>query len=145
MRIEHSVIIQSDKNPKEALIARHPEGKISGNRKWEADHSVFIESSDFSQGELRLKDFADISISGSVASIESEDRSDDRPIIHWLPEKMCREAILFVPEGEIMREVHGLIENFELGVGEVYQFERMGFARVDYLDQDLVKLIWLHG
>ena len=140
-----SIIIQSDEKPKEALIARHPEGKIPGNRKWEADHSIFIQSSDFSQGALRLKDFADLSISGSVASIESEDRSDDRPIVHWLPEKMCREAILFVPEGEIMTEVNGLIEDFELRVGEVYQFERVGFARVDHIGQDLVKLIWLHG
>jgi hypothetical protein len=52
---------------------------------------------------------------------------------------------MFVPEGEEMRELVGLIEDFELRVGEVYQFERVGFARLDRIDNDVAELIWLHS
>jgi glutamyl-tRNA synthetase len=140
-----SVVIQSENKPNEANIARHPDGKISGMRRWEVDNQIFIQESDYIQGKLRLKDFADIEIIDSDAKIEGEPRSDDRPIIHWLSQKISREARMFVPEGEEMRELVGLIEDFELRVGEVYQFERVGFARLDRIDNDVAELIWLHS
>jgi glutamyl-tRNA synthetase len=139
------VVIQSENKPNEANIARHPDGKISGMRRWGVDNQIFIQESDYIQGKLRLKDFADIEINDSGAKIEGEPRSDDRPIIHWLSQKISREAIMFIPEGEEMRELVGLIEDFELRVGEVYQFERVGFARLDRIDNDVAELIWLHS
>jgi len=137
--------ISSDGYPDRARIAKHPEGKIPGTREWEVGRSIFIQESDYNQGKIRLKDFADIEISGSDAIIESEARSDERQIIHWLPEKMSRSARLFIPVGEKIREVGGMIEDLDLRVGEIYQFERLGFARIDCIEDDVVDIFWLHG
>jgi len=136
--------IQSEDCPFEAKIARHPDGAIPGMRVWDVEDFIFIQEEDYKQGKLRLKDFADIEITDSNAEIEGEGRSDDRPIIHWLPEKISREAKMFVPEGEEIREFVGVIEDFELRVGEVYQLERVGFARLDRINNGVVELVWLH-
>ena len=140
-----SVEIRGKDVSEKAKLARHPDGCISGEREWEIESPIFIQKSDKVNGKLRLKDFADINIIDSVAEIESEERTDDRQIIHWLPEKMSKDARLQIPNGEEISEVVGMIEDFELKVGEVYQFERVGFARIDLIDDDMVKLIWLHG
>ena len=114
-------------------------------RKWGVGKSILIQKDDLIQGKLRLKDFADIEIDGSIAEIEGGERSDDRPIIHWLPEEISRKAKMFVPEGEGARELTGMIEDFELRVGEVYQFERVGFARLDKINNEVAELVWLHN
>jgi len=137
--------IQSEDFPPEANIARHPDGAIPGMRTWGVENIIFIQQEDCKQGKLRLKDFADIEITGSNAEIEGEERSDGRPIIHWLPEKISREAKMFVPEGGGIRELVGVVEDFELSLGEVYQFERVGFARLDRINNGVVELVWLHG
>ena len=127
------------------MMARHPDGKIEGSRVWEVGMTVSIQDSDFVEGKLRLKDFADIIISGSSATIESVDRSDDRKIVHWIPEKLALEAILSVPDGEEISEVKGVLENFELTEGEVYQLERVGFARFEGIQGGIARLLWLHN
>ena len=137
--------IQSQDIPSEAKIAMHPDGEITGMRTWGVGNSIFIQRDDFTQGKLRLKDFADIEIVGSEAFLEGLGRSDDRPIIHWLPEEISRKAKMFVPEGNEMRELAGVIEDFELRAGEIYQFERVGFARLDRICEELVELVWLHS
>ena len=137
--------IQSRNPPSEAKIPRHPDGEIPGMREWGVEKSIFIPKEDFIQGKLRLKDYADIEISDNNAHIECIERSDERPIIHWLPEGASREAKMFVPaEGEMIEWV-GVIEDFELEVGEVYQFERVGFARIDRINNGALELVWLHG
>jgi hypothetical protein len=108
-------------------------------------NSILIQKDDLVQGKLRLKDFADIDIDGSNAVIEGGERSDDRPIVHWLPEEISRKARMFVPEGERGRELVGVIEDFELIVGEVYQFERVGFARLEKINEEVAELVWLHN
>ena len=138
------VRIQSNLPSKETLIPKHPEGSIQGSRIWKNDSIVFIQSSDLTSGKLRFKDFADIEISGLDAEIECEDRSDDRKIVHWLPKKMSRRAILTVPEEELLKEVYGLVEDFELEVGAIYQFERVGFAKIESINKEGVRLLWLH-
>jgi glutamyl-tRNA synthetase len=137
--------IQSQDESPEASIPRHPEGAIPGTRKWGVGNHIFIQEEDFTEGKLRLKDFADIEIEGSNAEIEGFDRSDGRPIIHWLPEGIARRAKMFVPEGEEIRELEGVIEDFELCLGDVYQFERFGFAKIERIDSEVVELVWLHG
>ena len=52
---------------------------------------------------------------------------------------------MFVPEGEGVRELVGMIEDFELSVGEVYQFERVGFARLVKINNEVAELVWLHN
>ena len=126
-------------------MARHPDGEIEGFREWEVGTTVSIQDSDCVEGKLRLKDFADIIISGSSATIESIDRSDDRKIVHWIPDKLSLEAILSVPEGEEITEINGVLENFELTEGEVYQLERVGFAKFECIQDGIARLLWLHN
>jgi hypothetical protein len=52
---------------------------------------------------------------------------------------------MFVPEGEEIRELVGFIEDFELNIGEVYQFERIGFAKLERINGEVAELVWLHG
>ncbi len=138
------VNILSEFGSENILVPKHPEASVSGNRIWDFDSSVLIQSSDFRNGKLRFKDFADMDISGSEAEIESEERTDNRPIIHWLPKKMALEAVLEVPDEGSIREVTGVIEDFELEVGAIYQLERVGFARLEALGEGQVRLLWLH-
>ena len=96
-------------------------------------------------GKVRLKDFADIYISDSEAKIESLDRSDNRPIIQWLTKGVAREATLSIPKEGGDEIIRGVVEGFEIRLGEVYQLERIGFARVDDIVEGVVRLLWLHN
>ena len=53
---------------------------------------VHIESND-ADGLYRLKEFADVESNGILGSIE---RSDKRPIIHWVSESTSKEATLII-------------------------------------------------
>ena len=125
---------------------RHPNEEITGTRSWVLAKSIYIQEADCGSGNLRLKEFADISISGSNITIDSLERSDNRPIVQWLPESMVREAVLFVPNGDEIDVIEGLLEDFELKVGNVYQLERIGFAMLEKMSDDCpAELVWLHG
>ena len=125
---------------------RHPNEEITGTRSWVLAKSIYIQEADCGNGSLRLKEFADISISGSKITIDSLERSDNRPIVQWLPESMVREAVLFVPNGDEIDEIEGLLEDFELKVGNVYQLERIGFAMLEKMSDGCpAELVWLHG
>ena len=59
---------------------------------------------------------------------------------------MVREAVLFVPNGDEIDVIEGLLEDFELKVGNVYQLERIGFAMLEKMSDDCpAELVWLHG
>ena len=125
---------------------RHPDGEIPGFRSWDVKNSIYIQDSDSRTSSLRLKEFADISISGRNAAVESYDKSDDRPIVQWIPASMAREAVLQIPRGDEIDAIDGLIEDFDLTVGEVYQLERVGFARLEAILEDgSASLVWLHS
>jgi len=125
---------------------RHPDGAIPGCRKWEVGNSIIVQSSEVGMGKVRLKEYADVIISEGVATVESEERSDQRPIIHWIPTQIARTAELSIPESDEVRIVDGCVENFELEVGEIYQLERVGFARLESLpEKGSAKFLWLHG
>jgi len=129
---------------KTVLPPRHPEGKIEGNRNFTINKRIVIQSSDAKATNFRLKEFADVEIVGEILNIQSIDRSDDRPIIHWLPEEITTPARLILPKEGLLKSLVGVMENFELEVGETYQLERVGFARLDSFDEGLATLIWLH-
>jgi hypothetical protein len=119
---------------------------ISGSRELELTGSISIQASDLGSNRVRLKEFADIEIKGDVATVESFERSDERPIIHWIPTGIARVAELVTPVGDGLVTQTGVLEDFELVVGETYQLERVGFARLEELSKDgLAKLVWLHG
>jgi len=128
------------------LAPRHPDGMIPGSRELKLTDSISIQTSDLGSSKVRLKEFADIEINGAVATVESFERSDERPIIHWVPTEIAREAELATPTGAELVTRTGVIEDFELVVGKTYQLERVGFATLEGLSEGgVAKLVWLHG
>ena len=75
----------------------------------------------------------------------SLNRSDNRPIIQWLTKGVAQEATLSIPNEEGVEIIRGVVEGFEIRKGEVYQLERIGFARVDDIVDGIVRLLWLHN
>ena len=131
--------------PGNLQIARHPHGEIEGLREWEISEKFVIEDTDYSE-QLRLKDFADISINQNDAIVDSLERSDKRPIVHWLPINQSRMARLTSPSGNGFRVDEGLIENIDLVEGSIIQLERVGFARIEEIPENgPVDLLYLHG
>ena len=131
--------------PGNLQIARHPHGEIEGVREWEISKKFVIEDADYSE-QLRLKDFADISINHNDAIVDSLERSDNRPIVHWLPINQSRMARLTSPSGNGFRVDEGLIENIDLVEGAIVQLERVGFARIEKIPENgPVDLLYLHG
>ena len=131
--------------PENLQIARHPHGEIEGLREWEISEKFVIEDTDYSE-QLRLKDFADISINQNDAIVDSLERSDKRPIVHWLPINQSRMARLTSPSGNGFRVDEGLIENIDLVEGSIIQLERVGFARIEKIPENgPVDLLYLHG
>ena len=150
--VEFNLNLQSkneskDEFPVSILLEKHPEIEM-GHRRWIISDRIFLGKDDSNIESLRLKGLADVKIEFDKKEIELEsiEKSDDRSIVHWLPVGMQRDAILVSPKEGRNSVIHGLIEDFELIEGEVYQFERLGFARVEEnMPESPVKLVWLHN
>ena len=126
-------------------VQKHPDGTVEGFREWNLGDSVAVQVADAAVGSIRLKEYADIRVSGESAAVESYGRSDNRPVVHWLPLEMGREAKLHRPEDGTIISERGLLEDFELEVGKVYQLERVGFAKLEELPENgPASLLWLH-
>ena len=128
-------------------IRRHPDIPEMGVREWDlGTGSIFISENDYSEGLVRLKDFADIDIKGDIALIVSKEKTGNLPIIHWVSSKNSTEAIMIVPRDSEIDYTEGVIENIEITTGQRLQLERMGFAMVEEISEgNRVSLIWLHG
>ncbi len=128
-------------------IRRHPDIPDLGTREWDlGSGSIFISENDYSEGLVRLKDFADVDIKGDTALIVSMEKTDNLPIIHWVSSKNSTEARMMIAHESEIDYAHGVIENIDISAGQCIQLERMGFATVeDISESKKVSLIWLHG
>ena len=72
-----------------------------------------------------MKEFADI---GENGSIESIDRSDKRPIIHWTSLSNSVESNLIIPDQEEIKIVNGRAESNGHSLGTIVQLERIGYT-----------------
>lgn len=130
--------------PETLQIPRHPDGEIEGSRQWLLSDKLVIEEED-SAAQIRLKDFADVSINKKDAIVESLERRGKRAIVHWLPVNQGRIARLTTPSGDGFRIDDGLIENVDLVEGAIVQLERVGFARIESIPENgPVELLFLH-
>ena len=128
-------------------IRRHPDIPDMGIREWDlSTGSIFISENDYSEGLVRLKDFADVDIKGNIALIVSKEKTGNLPIIHWVSSNNSTEARMIVPRDSEIDYADGVIENIEISTGQCLQLERMGFAMVEEISEtNRVSLIWLHG
>jgi len=110
--------------PSSLSISSHPETEMD-HRVITIQSSIFIERED-SNKAIRLKDFCDISADGFVESI---DRSDKRPIVHWTSQG--KNTTLRIADDKTINEVTGLLENHNYPIGTIVQLERIGYAIIE--------------
>ncbi len=113
----------------------HPDSPERGSRILEVAKTLYVDSEDLEKlrgKDVRLKDLFNVRLDSKSRFLSMELR--DIPKIQWLArgEKM----VIVMPEGN---EVEGLVEPSILGakVGEVVQFERFGFVRIDAVQPEL--------
>tara|TARA_B100000475_G_scaffold199095_1_gene180765 strand:- start:829 stop:1710 length:882 start_codon:yes stop_codon:yes gene_type:complete len=132
--------------PIKLILNKHPLNKIEGNREWNIeDLEIYVEAKDLEKKEIRLKDFADIEVRKSEGIIQSLDRNDKRSIVHWIPKSISKKAILTIPNGNEIIIQEGVIEDIQIMKNNIVQLERVGYAKIESIDDDIIKLLWLHG
>lgn len=130
---------------KEEIIERplHPDHLKRGNRKLIFNGKVFISDNDLNKGITRLMDAVNIDIIDKDDIIYNsksfeEARELKARIIQWVPADDCIKAKIVMDDAST---VEGLCESDckNLEVGDIVQFERFGFARLDeILDNELI-------
>ncbi len=111
--------------PSHVNIPVHPNHEDQGVRRISFDQSsIFIEQDD-SVETYRLKEFADLEENGVLGSVE---RTDKRPIIHWVSSTTSEESTLIIPDQEEMKFISGRIETNNYPIGTIVQLERIGYA-----------------
>lgn len=120
-------------------------------RSLEGGSRVYISQDDFNklrEGDLlRLKDFCNlkaIDLNERLFEFQGFEMSEEvkkgKNIIHWLPEKNNFECIVISD-----KEHKGLVEpNVKNDVGNVVQFERFGFCRIEKIENRVVHAIFTH-
>ena len=110
----------------------HPNDERMGMRTWDMiGGEIYIENEDAQKGSLRLKEFADITLKGEpspVANIDSYERSDKRPIVHWITMENSLEGTLLSTSNDEIQTVQGRIEKHNFAPGTIVQLERIGYA-----------------
>ena len=120
-----------------SIHASHPE---RGTRHLKATGTVHIPSADAAP-QVRLKDLGNIVIAGGSAFWAGDALDRSMPIIQWLPGDHAAPLTVLRPDGESLRRVAGLVEPAALEhIGEVVQFERFGFVRLE----SETTAVWLH-
>jgi len=126
--------------PETATPPRHPNHEDRGVREIPVGPGVLIEGEDLpGHGErVWLKGLGCVRHTRDAFEFTGEDidvvREGDVDVIHWVPAEESVTVTLRTPDAD----VEGLAEpGFEgTGVGELVQFERVGYARVDAHDGD---------
>ncbi len=105
-------------------LAAHPNIDL-GKRQYQFDKGVWIEAEDCGKA-VRLMDLCDIDSEGNVESI---DRSDKRPVIHWVAGGSP--STLRIAKGNDKVTFEGILENHSHPIGTIVQLERIGYAIIE--------------
>ena len=86
-----------------------------------------------------------MTLTDNSAIIEAFDRSDQRQIVHWVLDSHSTNAMIrIVIDNEIQQQT-GRIEKCNLEIGQVVQFERLGFASLtNILEDGMPVFTYLH-
>jgi hypothetical protein len=102
-----------------------------GVRRWNlSSGKIWIESDDLEKMDLRLKEFADVALHDREARLESIERLDKRPIVHWLSDQNSTEGVLVGTKDDTHLHIEGRVERHKHPVGTIVQLERVGYARI---------------
>jgi len=147
----------------DVLLRMHPE-KDLGNRAMKVKDRVFISGNDARQlnvGEtLRLKDLCNIKITAVGGNaVKAELAPEDMDLrslrkVQWVPEdnvsiKVISPSSLYKGKElntNSLNVISGLGEPSvaRIGIGEIVQFERFGFVRIDSKEGDMITAILAH-
>ncbi len=134
------VAIKIDKAPMlDVELDLHPDNK-KGGRKFKTNDEFYITKQDFElikDNKLyRLMDCLNFrKMKGKFVfdSLEYEKyKKEGEKIIHWLPKNKLSAVEVLMPDKSIRK---GIIESYNLNIGDVCQFERFGFVRLDSEDK----------
>lgn len=118
-----------------------------GNRILPFDGSAYLAKSDINDGIFRLMDAVNVNINGDEITYHSTSFEDAREvkakIIQWVPVEDNVNVKIVMDDASIKL---GLGEGAlrDLAVGDVVQFERVGFARLDEITDDELIFYYAH-
>lgn len=129
----------------------HPGDAARGSRTLEFKGSVALPRGDITPGTMmvRLKDLFNVSITWNADSPSfsyagdslAEARAAKAHIIQWLPAQALVPCTLLTQEGEICGACEPAVIK---ELGNVVQFERIGFVKIDSVDNDRVTAYFTH-
>ncbi|NPA86006.1 MAG: glutamate--tRNA ligase [bacterium] len=148
------------KELQEVELKNHPHRQELGTRKiplsWEGDELLFyVERQDMQQhspGDLfRLKDLCNVKLVEVGKEVIAEFHSLEYqvakqlklPKYHWVPAKRCIRVQVLMPDASLLEGV-GEPSIEDLNIGQVVQFERFGFARLEEKQPGLARFIFTH-
>jgi len=131
-------------------LKKHPEDSLRGTREHQTDEMFYINKADhdeLSEGKLyRLMDCLNFRKEGDSFVFDSLEyahfKAKGSKIMHFLPVGSEIDAEVLMADGKVLK---GIAERYvgELQVGDVIQFERFGFCRLD--DKEKMRFWYTHG
>ncbi|GAB3317671.1 glutamate--tRNA ligase [Haloplanus salinarum] len=140
--VRDGVEVAVDGGPDAGRPPVHPEHEERGRREVPVPGAVLIEPADVPAAGERvwLKGFGCVRrvdegfeyVGDDIAAV----REEDVPVIHWVPAEGGVPLRLRTPDGDVIGVAEPALA--DAAVDDVVQFERVGFARIDALDDDAV-------
>jgi glutamyl-tRNA synthetase len=138
-----------------AKIKLHPDNEKAGfkNYEFEKEEHFFVNKSDIigrkPEETLRLMEFGDVKLhivseKETVAQFVSHERGKDSKIIHWVKPDGAIDVEIMMPDAEIK---YGIAEEAarKLKVGDIIQFVRFGFCRLDEKQDEILRFRFTHA
>lgn len=118
-----------------------------GNRLLTFDGSAYLAFNDLNDGVVRLMDAVNAEVSGNKLTYHSATFEDARDIkakiIQWVPSNENVNVKIVMDDASLKRGL-GEIALRDLKVGDIVQFERIGFARLDEIKDDELIFYFAH-
>ena len=125
----------------------HADHLDRGNRILLFDGSAYLAKEDVEDGVFRLMDAVNVDIKDNEVTYNSTSFEDARAvkakIIQWVPSEENVNVTIVMDDASLKK---GLGESAlsDLKVGDIGQFERVGFARLDEISQDGLVFYYAH-
>ena len=145
--------------PVEVSVNRYEDGDVTIERPLHADHmdrgnrllsfdgSAYIAKADYADGLFRLMDAVNVEIAGEDVNYHStsfeEARDVKARIIQWVPTKENVNVKIVMDDASVKTGLGEIALN-DLEVGDIVQFERVGFARLDEIKDDELVFYYAH-
>ena len=124
----------------------HPDFEERGNRTLVFNSEVYIPQADLSDGISRLMDAVNVEIKDNDVVFHSKSFEDARDakarIIQWVPTDAIKAKV--VMDDASVTEGLCEVDCKDLKVGDIVQFERFGFARLDEIKDDELIFYYAH-